>query len=117
MGPATTLASGRLSRRSPVVGADEAHRAAIGREKAEKPSIAIDNKRAVLSWPRRLKIRTASRHQCRRFRPTGPFSEVEGGTGQPLYTLADIDAKSRSIRRAVSSYSPRTVRAFPGKAE
>src|SRR5882757_10895257 len=59
MGPATTLASGRLSRRSPVGDADEAHRAAIGREKAEKPSIAIDNKRAVLSWPRRLKIRTA----------------------------------------------------------
>jgi hypothetical protein len=55
MGPAKTLASGRLSRRSPVVGADEAHRPTIGREKAEKRSIAIDNKRAVLSWPRRLK--------------------------------------------------------------
>jgi hypothetical protein len=35
---------------------------AIGPEKAEKPSIAIDNKRAVLSWPRRLKIRTASQY-------------------------------------------------------
>src|SRR5882762_2655864 len=52
MGPATTLASGRLSRRSPVVGADEAHRPAIGREKAEKPSIAIDNKRgSILAAP------------------------------------------------------------------
>jgi hypothetical protein len=32
-----------------------------------KPSTPIDNKRAVLSWPRRVKIRTASRHQSRRF--------------------------------------------------
>jgi hypothetical protein len=32
-------------------------------KKHGKPSIPIDNKRAVLSWPRRLKIRTASRHQ------------------------------------------------------
>jgi hypothetical protein len=43
--------------RRPGVGADEAHRAAIGPEKAEKPSIAIDNERVVLSWPRRLKSR------------------------------------------------------------
>src|SRR5882757_602419 len=78
MGPATTLASGRLSRRSPVGGADEAHRAAIGREKAEKPSIAIDNKRAVLSWPRRLKIRTAVPTSVRTVSTTGPFSEVAG---------------------------------------
>src|SRR5450631_2240569 len=74
--PLATRASGRLSRRSPVVGADEAHRPAIVREKAEKPSIAIDNKRAVLSWPRRLKIRTASRHQSRRFQHHTAMSEI-----------------------------------------
>src|SRR4030081_632655 len=76
MGPATNPSFGPFIPRSPVVGADEAHRPAIGREKAEKPSIAIDNERTVLSWPRRLKILTASRHQSRRFRHHTAMSAI-----------------------------------------
>ena len=112
MGPATTLASGRLFRRSPIVGADEAHRAAIGREKAEKPSIAIDNKRAVLSWPRRLKIRTASRHQCRRFRHHWTFSDIAGrDRATALHPRRHRRAEPKHPPSRQQIYSPRTVSA------